>query len=249
MRTEDGRLRTDVGEKIESFRELNVYKLAFELQQEVFALTRRFPNEELYSLSNQMRRASRSVGANIAEAWQKRRYPAHFVSKLSDADGEQAEMQHWMDTALSCEYISEEEHRQLLDRCKDIGKMLGKMMKEPRKWCNYQRTVDSGRKTEDRGRRTVDRGRRTVADSQRLSPLRILCSLSSVLCPLLSFHCALFTASCLFTAHRLPSSVHCRLSTVHRPLFVFPLSSVHRLLPFHCPPSTVLCPPSSDLTC
>ncbi|MEJ2703115.1 MAG: four helix bundle protein [Sedimentisphaerales bacterium] len=75
-------------QRIESFRDLRVYKLSVELQQEIFALTKNFPREELYSLTDQMRRSSRSIGGNIAEAWQKRRYPAHFVSKLSDADGE-----------------------------------------------------------------------------------------------------------------------------------------------------------------
>ena len=112
-----------MSERIESFRDLNVYKLAIELQQEIFILTRKFPKEELYSLTDQIRRASRSIGANIAESWQKRRYPAHFVSKLSDADGEQAETQHWMDTSLRCKYVSVEEHSLLLEKCRKIGKM------------------------------------------------------------------------------------------------------------------------------
>jgi len=123
-------------ERIESFRDLIVYKKAFELQQEVFELTKRFPKEELYSLTDQIRRSSRSIGGNIAEAWQKRRYVAHFVSKLSDSDGEQAETQHWLDTSFACEYISDEQHKQLLGKCKEIGRMLGKMMKEPEKWCS-----------------------------------------------------------------------------------------------------------------
>ena len=124
-----------MSERIESFRDLKVYKLAFELQQEIFELTKQFPKEERYSLTDQIRRASRSVGANIAESWQKRRYSAHFVSKLSDADGEQAESQHWLDTSLSCSYISAEEHERLVHRYKEIGRMLGKMMQEPEKWC------------------------------------------------------------------------------------------------------------------
>jgi four helix bundle protein len=122
-------------EAIRSFRDLNVYKLSIELQQEIFVLTKRFPKEELYSLTDQIRRSSRSIGANIAEAWQKRRYPAHFLSKLSDADGEQAETQHWLDTSMECKYISRKEHAMLLEKCKRIGKMLGKMMAEPDKWC------------------------------------------------------------------------------------------------------------------
>lgn len=124
-----------MSERIESFRDLNVYKMAVELQQEIFVLTKRFPKEELYSLTDQIKRSSRSIGANIAESWQKRRYPAHFVSKLSDADGEQAEMQHWLDTSLKCEYISSKEHGMLSEKCKKIGRMLGKMMAEPENWC------------------------------------------------------------------------------------------------------------------
>jgi four helix bundle protein len=124
-----------VSERIESFRDLNVYKAAFELQQEIFTITKSFPKEELFSLTDQMRRSSRSIGANIAESWQKRRYVAHFVSKLSDADGEQAETQHWLDTSFACKYISNEEHRKLLEKCKVIGRMLGKMLREPQKWC------------------------------------------------------------------------------------------------------------------
>jgi four helix bundle protein len=88
-----------MSEKISSFRDLRVYKLAFEVQQEIFEISKGFPVEERYALADQIRRASRSIGANLAEAWQKRRYVAHFVSKLTDADGEQAETQHWLDTA------------------------------------------------------------------------------------------------------------------------------------------------------
>jgi four helix bundle protein len=87
-----------MAQKISSFRDLNVYQKAFKLQKDIFELTKEFPAEERYSLTDQIRRSSRSIGANIAEAWQKRLYPAHFVSKLTDADGEQAETQHWLDT-------------------------------------------------------------------------------------------------------------------------------------------------------
>ncbi|MFB0523903.1 MAG: four helix bundle protein [Phycisphaerae bacterium] len=123
-----------MSEKIESFRDLNVYKLAFELQQEIFILTKKFPKEELYSLTDQIRRSSRSIGANIAEAWQKRIYAAHFVSKLSDADAEQAETQHGLDTSLKCKYISSKDHQVLLEKCREIGRMLGKMMAKPENW-------------------------------------------------------------------------------------------------------------------
>jgi four helix bundle protein len=121
--------------KIESFRDLNVYRLAVELQQEILELTKKFPKEELYSLTDQIRRSSRSIGANIAESWQKRRYPAHFVSKLSDADGEQAETQHWLDTSVKCKYTSKSEHKTLSEKYRTIGRMLGRMMAEPHKWC------------------------------------------------------------------------------------------------------------------
>ena len=124
-----------MGERIESFRDLRVYQHAFDLQQTIFQITKKFPKEELFSLTNQMRRSSRSVGANIAEAWQKRRYAAHFISKLSDSDGEQAETQHWIETASACEYIASETGRKLIQECKEVGKMLGKMMQEPEKWC------------------------------------------------------------------------------------------------------------------
>ena len=97
-----------MSERISSFKELRVYKLAFEVQQEISEVSKRFPAEERYALTDQVRRASRSIGANISEAWQKRRYLAHFISKLTDADGEQAESQHWLDTAAACNYISEE---------------------------------------------------------------------------------------------------------------------------------------------
>ena len=127
-----------MSEQILSFKDLRVYKLAFELQQEIFETSKRFPAEERYALTDQVRRASRSVGANLAEAWQKRRYIAHFVSKLTDADGEQAETQHWLDTAGACNYVSEKEQTALLGKCKRIGQMLGTMIAKPEKFCLQQ---------------------------------------------------------------------------------------------------------------
>ena len=125
-----------MAEKINSFRDLNVYELAFELQQEIFALSKSFPREELYPLTDQARRASRAIGANIAESWQKRCYPAHFISKLTDADAELAETQHWLDTALACQYLSAGQHEVLLETCRRIGRMLGKMMAQPQSFCS-----------------------------------------------------------------------------------------------------------------
>ncbi len=136
--TDDGGGETktkEMSEKISSFKELRVYKLAFEVQQEIFEASKRFPAEERYALTDQARRASRSIGANISEAWQKRRYLAHFVSKLTDADGEQAESQHWLDTAAACNYISEDKRKGLLGKCSRIGQMLGTMMAKPEKFC------------------------------------------------------------------------------------------------------------------
>ncbi|MHB8789326.1 MAG: four helix bundle protein [Desulfobulbaceae bacterium] len=120
--------------RIESFEDLDVYQSALKLQQEIFDYTKSFPAEERYSLTDQIGRSSRSIGANISEAWAKRLYPAHFVSKLSDSDGEQNETRHWLTSAYLCEYISAEESKRLTDQCKDIGRKLGNMMKQPEKW-------------------------------------------------------------------------------------------------------------------
>jgi four helix bundle protein len=127
--------RNSGSKKIASFRDLKVYMAAFELQQDIFAVTKTFPKEETFALTNQVRKSSRSIGANIAEAWQKRRYEAHFVSKLTDADAEQAETQHWPDTALACEYLTVKEYEQLFAKCMGIGRMLGSMIGNPGPFC------------------------------------------------------------------------------------------------------------------
>ena len=122
----------------QSVRDLEVYKVAFAIQQQVFDLTKAFPKEEMYSLTDQIRRASRSVGANISESWAKRRYPAHFISKLSDADGETEETVHWIETAYACKYISEETKDGVVLKCRHVGGMLNKMMDNSDSWCkNY----------------------------------------------------------------------------------------------------------------
>ena len=131
--------QSKMAERIESFKELKVYQKAFELQQEIFYLSKRFPKEEIYSLTNQIRRSSRSIAANIAEAWHKRRYEAHFISKLSDADAEQAETQHWIHTAYQCKYISTEKRNDLVKRCTEVGRILGSMISNPEKFCRYQK--------------------------------------------------------------------------------------------------------------
>lgn len=123
-----------MGNRIESFEDLEVYQLALELQQEIFELTKTFPVEERYSLTDQIRRSSRSIGANISEAWGKRRYPAHFVSKLSDSGGEQNETRHWLKSAFLCRYISQVDFDRLISMSKTVGRKLGNMMQNPDQW-------------------------------------------------------------------------------------------------------------------
>lgn len=93
---------------IKSFKELAVYQKAFEQAMRIFEITKSFPKEEQYALTDQIRRSSRSVYTNIGESWRKRRYPAHFVSKLTDADGEATETLVWLDFSLSCRYLDAE---------------------------------------------------------------------------------------------------------------------------------------------
>jgi len=119
----------------ESFRDLLVYQKARELQREVFLISRAFPKDEKFSLCDQIRRSSRSIGANIAEAWGKRRYEAHFVSKLSDADGEQYETQHWIETAVECGYLDSEKGTALIEKSKQVGRLLGGMMEKADLFC------------------------------------------------------------------------------------------------------------------
>lgn len=113
--------------RVQSYRELETYKVAFELSMGVFSVSKVWPVEERYSLTDQVRRASRSVGANLAEAWAKRRYEAHFVSKLTDADAENNETEHWPQTAASCGYVDPKVLSELMDSNRRIGAMLGRM--------------------------------------------------------------------------------------------------------------------------
>ena len=125
-----------------SFTDLIVYKKAQEVATAVFGLSRTFPKEETYSLTDQIRRSSRSIGAQIAEAWAKRRYEKHFVSKLTDSDGEQQETQHWLLSALQCGYITNDQATVLLQKLSEIGKMLNKMMQKAYLFCQEdQRSV------------------------------------------------------------------------------------------------------------
>ena len=117
--------------KIGSAKDLRVYQNAYALAMELFELSKEFPSEERYTLTDQIRRSSRSVCANLREAWAKRRYPAHFLSKLTDCDGENSETDTWSDFAMSCGYLTTERHKELTGECSFIGSMLGKMINNP----------------------------------------------------------------------------------------------------------------------
>ena len=115
-------------------RDLKVYQLAYKLAMEIFHLSRSFPKEELYSLTDQVRRSSRSVAANIAEGFRKRRYPSMLINKLTDCDAEATETQVWVDFALDCGYISHENHEHLTAGYEEVGKMLCCMMANPKRF-------------------------------------------------------------------------------------------------------------------
>ena len=117
-----------------NYNKLKVYQLSFQKAMQIFALSRLWPPEERYALTNQIRKSSRSVCGNIAEAWRKRRYPAHFVSKLSDSDAEAAETEVWLDFAIKCGYLNIEVHKELRRDYDYICRMLYLMMKNPEKW-------------------------------------------------------------------------------------------------------------------
>ena len=116
---------------IRSAKELRVYIKAYELSMRIFEISKRFPPEERYALTSQVRRSSRSVCTNLREAWAKRRYEAHFVSKLTDCDGENSETDTSLAFARDCGYITAQEHKELTTAVTEIGRMLGRMMNEP----------------------------------------------------------------------------------------------------------------------
>ncbi len=117
--------------KINSAKELKVYQEAYELAMDIFQLSKEWPPEEKYSLTDQIRRSSRSVCSNLREAWAKRRYEAHFITKLTDSDGENSETDTWLDFAKDCEYLKVDDHNRLAKRCRSVGKMLGSMLNNP----------------------------------------------------------------------------------------------------------------------
>ena len=117
-----------------SFRDLTVYKKAFSLAMEIFNISKSFPKAETYSLTDQIRRSSRSVCSSIAEAYRKRRYEAHFISKTSDADMENSESQVWLDFSFECRYINNELYNDLLIKSEEVGKLLNHMIENPEKY-------------------------------------------------------------------------------------------------------------------
>lgn len=116
-------------ERINSAKELKVYQAANDLAMRVFEISKGFPPEERFALTSQIRRSSRSVCLNLREAWAKRHYEAHFISKLTDCDGENSETDSSLDFARDCGYFSPQQHSTLTTLCKEIGKMVGSMIK------------------------------------------------------------------------------------------------------------------------
>lgn len=116
------------------FKSLKVYKNAYLLANELYNISKSFPTEEKYSLTDQIRRSSRSVCTNIAESYRKRKYPKHFTSKITDADGEASETIVWIDFAKDCNYVNSDIHKNLINKYEEIGKMLGSMANNPDKF-------------------------------------------------------------------------------------------------------------------
>ena len=116
------------------FQDLLAYQKSFALAMKIFKISKLFPKEETYSLTDQIRRCSRSVAANIAEAYRKREYPKHFHSKLTDSDAENSEIQVWLEFALNCEYINEENYTKLLSESQEVGKLINYMILNPQKF-------------------------------------------------------------------------------------------------------------------
>ncbi|MCE2960078.1 MAG: four helix bundle protein [Akkermansiaceae bacterium] len=116
---------------VTSAKELEVYQHAYDLSMRIFKLSLSFPPEERYALTSQIRRSSRSVSMNLREAWAKRRYEAHFISKLTDCDGEKSETDTSLDYALDCQYIDQTQHTELVEMNRSIGRMLGSMLRNP----------------------------------------------------------------------------------------------------------------------
>jgi four helix bundle protein len=126
-----------------SFRDLLVYRRAFSVAKMIFELSKLFPEEEKYALTSQIRRSSRSIGAQITEAWAKRKYERHFTSKLTDADGEQLETQHWTRVAFSCGYVEEAVARSTIATLEEIGRLLQGMMDKAEAFCSASKVEET----------------------------------------------------------------------------------------------------------
>ena len=123
---------------MQGFRDLKVYQLAYKLAMEIFEESKSFPKDERYSLTDQIRRSSRSVVANIAEGYRKRQYPNMLASKFADSDAETAETQVGLDLAYDCGYMKPERHDQLLEQYEQVGRMLGSIIAHPEKFVLYR---------------------------------------------------------------------------------------------------------------
>ena len=117
--------------QIKSAKNLLAYQKAYHLAMDIFEVSKAWPAEEKYALTDQVRRSSRSVCTNLREAWAKRRYAAHFLSKPTDSDGENSETDSWLDFAGDCGYLSAEMHQELVAECQQVGALLGSMIKNP----------------------------------------------------------------------------------------------------------------------
>jgi four helix bundle protein len=121
--------------KVGSFKDLIVYQKAYKLAMEIFEISKSFPKEEKYSLTDQIRRSSRSVTSNIAESWAKRRYEKAFISKLTDSLGEEFETENWLDYSRDCKYIQVEIHKRITSEYDEVRKLLISIINNPEKWC------------------------------------------------------------------------------------------------------------------
>jgi four helix bundle protein len=128
MSESDGTFRSFSKGFVKDYTDLLAYRKSFQLSKEIFEMTKNFPKEEMYSLTDQFRRAISSVGANIAEAWGKRRYERHFISKLTDADAERLETQHWLRTSCACEYTTRHQAEKINETLLEIGRLLNGMI-------------------------------------------------------------------------------------------------------------------------
>ena len=117
-----------------TYRDLTVYKKAFQLAMDIFQETKKFPSDEKYGMISQIRRSSRSVCSNLGEGYRKRQYGAHFVSKISDDDMENTETQVWLDFSLSCKYVSDKTYQNFIGKSEEVGRMLNHMIENPQKY-------------------------------------------------------------------------------------------------------------------